>query len=178
MVSYFTGSEKWSGVNFDNLWDIDFNLGSRISDQLGYGVYFGRGQGVARWLLQKGNETDIYAYLDLKPIDRLVIEPNFNFSRSTDTETGEELFSGYIMRTRIQFQANRELSFRFVIQYNDFGEKWEFDPLLTYRLSPFSVFYVGSTYDFDNLAADDGDPANWRMSSRQFFMKLQYLFQR
>lgn len=175
-TQYSRSSEKWWGVDFNDLWNVNFFINSQLSNQLGYYVSVNRGQGAAVWVPVKGNETSVYAYLILKPVDRLIIEPDFNFTRSTHVETGEKLFSGFITRTRIRFQANREMSLRFVVQYNDFSEKWEFDPLLTYRIGSFSVFYVGSTYDFDNYSYGPGDPSSWKMTSRQFFMKLQYLF--
>jgi hypothetical protein len=114
--------------------------------------------------------------LILKPVDRLIIEPDIDYYKSTTTDTKEELFEGYITRTRIQYQANRELSFRLVVQYNDFDQAWDIDPLLTYRVSSFSVLYLGSTYDYVNMMVEPDIQSRWKMTSRQFFVKLQYLF--
>ena len=59
-----------------------------------------------------------------------------------------------------------------------FGSKWEVDPLLTYRVNSFSVFYLGSTHDYrDFNAARDDVPSNLVLTERQYFTKLQYLFQ-
>ena len=175
-TQFSRGSERWWGTDFNDLWNINIFLDSQPFDKLGYYISFDRGQGAAVWVPAKGNEISLYAALNLKPYDRLIIEPDINYIKSSHVDTGEELFKGYITRTRIRYQANKELSLRFVIQYNDFSEKWEFDPLMTYRLSPFSVFYLGSTYDYNNSSAGTVDPSNWKLSSRQFFMKLQYLF--
>ena len=169
--------ELFSGVEFDDLWMLHFDLGSRPSDQFGYDLGFSYGRSVARYALVKGNETSLFASVILKSVDRLVIEPTLNFSQSHRIDTGEELFYGYITRTRIQYQANRRLSFRLVVQYNDFSQAWDLDPLLTYRVSSFSVLYLGSTYDYSNVETDSGVDSAWKMTSRQFFMKLQYLFQ-
>ncbi|MCP4568201.1 MAG: hypothetical protein GY841_11540, partial [FCB group bacterium] len=98
--------------------------------------------------------------------------------------------------TRFRYQASRALSLRLVVQYNDSREMvnyasgetwhdkaWDIDPMITYRISSFSVFYVGSTSDYYKVAAGDltGDGApnstKMKLDSRQFFMKLQYLFQ-
>jgi hypothetical protein len=176
-VHFSKNYEFWGGTEFDNLWTIHFDLDSRPSDQFGYDLGFSHGRGVARYALVEGDETSVYASLMLKPVDRLVIEPRLNFSQSHRVDTGEELFYGYITRTRIQYQANQRLSFRLVVQYNDFGQSWDIDPLLTYRVSSFSVLYIGSTYDYGKTAADQSIQPEWRMTSRQFFMKLQYLFQ-
>jgi hypothetical protein len=106
-----------------------------------------------------------------------------------------ELFRQFIARTRFRFQVNREVSLRLVVQYNNARlmlpwlldeddqpyrsarKSWDVDPLVTYRLSPFSVLYVGSTQDFRYYPGSTLSNPLWKLSARQYFMKLQYLFQ-
>ncbi|UCG62342.1 MAG: carbohydrate binding family 9 domain-containing protein [Candidatus Zixiibacteriota bacterium] len=176
-LAYQIHDELYRGVEFEDLRHIDFDINSQLSDKLGCYLSFERGKSIARRFLLVGDETSIDAGLDLKPFDRLVIEPNLSYARSVSEETGVELYSGYITRTRLRFQANKELSVRLVVQYDDFYERWDIDPLITYRISPFSVFYAGSTYDYANLQMGPDGQRDWKLSSRQFFMKLQYLFQ-
>ena len=57
----------------------------------------------------------------------------------------EELFNGYVAGARLGFQYNRRLSLRVLSQYNDFSKTWNIDPLITYQISPFSLFYIGTT---------------------------------
>jgi hypothetical protein len=177
-VYYYRGREAWSGIVFDGLWQVGFDHSSRITKQLSYSVGGQVGRQAAVYALVRGDFTSGYLSLAIKPVDRLLIEPGVNYTRSVSSVTDEELYKGYITRTRVQLQANKELSFRLVLQYNDFYETWDVDPLITYRLSSFSVFYLGSTYDYEhfNVADAYGDP-QWRLSSRQFFMKLQYQLQ-
>ena len=73
-------------------------------------------------------------------------------------------------------QITRELSLRLILQYNDFNELWEGDPLLQYQINPFSIFYVGSTRDYRLLTPTGQDAGDWRLVDRQYFLKLQYLF--
>ena len=98
----------------------------------------------------------------------------------SDPATGQRFYGGYITRTRMQFQATKALSIRLVVQYNDFRKNWDVDPLLTYRLNPFTVFYLGSSVDYGKIQPSsrfaEYEP-EWRNTSRQIFMKLQYLFQ-
>ncbi len=131
--------------------------------------------------------------LDLKPIDRLTIEPTIDFIRSDQSGAGELLFEQTIARARFQLQVDPRLSLRLVVQhiksesplYNtedwyhlSFGSKWEVDPLVTYRLNSFSVFYLGSTHDWrDFNAADPGASSLHAMTARKYFTKIQYLFQ-
>jgi hypothetical protein len=72
---------------------------------------------------------------------------------------------------------SRRFSFRLITQYNDRYRSWDFDPLLTYRINSLSVFYVGSTYHYREYALTEGSIEDWRLSSRQYFLKFQYLFQ-
>jgi len=193
-LSYRNNAEMYHGTPFENLWSAGIDMNSRFTSQFGAGFSVRYGRGFSRFLRDVGYGREIYfsSYLDLKPIDRLTIDPNFNFIRSRQVDTDDELFHQAIFRTRIQFQVNRELSLRLVFQYNNMqylyrdhtgqisegvSETWAVDPLVTYRLSSFSVFYLGSTADYQNLIAQPNDPSKWRLTSRQVFMKIQYLFQ-
>ena len=168
--------EMWGGRTFDGLWNLEFYSGSQFSNALGYEMNFNFGPNVARWLLLKGNELSFYGALLIKPIDRLIIEPTVNYARSEEVNTGEELYEQLIGRVRFQLQANKELSTRLVVQYNDNGNTWDIDPLLTYRISSFSMFYIGSTHNIAQLTDVLANDKIWRQTSQQFFMKIQYLF--
>ena len=174
---YRKAAEKWGGIDYDDLWRVGFSTGSRFSDAIGYDMSFGYGREVAVWLAATGHEFAFSSSIDYKPIDRILIEPNVRYVRSHDVDTEEELYEQLVARVRVSYQYNRRLSMRLVVQHNDASEKWDIDPLVTYRISPFSVFYFGSTYDYSNVYAGTGNPTDYQMTSRQFFMKIQYLFQ-
>jgi hypothetical protein len=175
-VSLNGGEESWGGIDFKNLRNIEVFGETRLSHTLGIEFNGHYGPNVARWLLEKGNETFAYAGVEFKPLDRVIIEPTLNFFKITRIGNGEELIKQTISRTRVQYQASRRLSIRLVTQYNDFGDKWDVDPLLTYRISPFSLFYLGSTHEISHLADVTDNREVWKQTSRQVFMKLQYLF--
>ena len=68
---------------------------------------------------------------------------------------------------------------RLILQYNDFSERFDIEPLLTYRINPFTVFYVGvnNRYKYFDVNNDSSlAVSEWELSSRPFFAKLQYLF--
>jgi hypothetical protein len=197
---YTFRSEKYAGIEFDNIWQWHTCLHSQPYYFLALGGSYNYGHMISYGNEVLGKETLITGWLDLRPLDRIYWESWINFITSKSLENkydedsdetiyvGDELFKGYIIRSRINIQLNRELSLRFVTQYNDFYETWDFDPLLTYRINPFTMFYIGSTYDYQKLhglsedkrmIASNGEPSIdcTRLCSRQFFMKLQYLFQ-
>jgi hypothetical protein len=182
-------SHAYEEMWFEDPWRVGFNVDTRPYSQIGVGIYASYGKGIAYSLLSYGNVTSLSAYTDLKPIDRLIIEPSYNYYNSSNTKNGQDLLSQNVFRMRVRYQATRELSLRLVLQHNkvkyfisdDYGyymsERIEVDPLITYRISSFTLFYVGSTTDFEDYTHTPDVKSLWRMSSRQFFMKLQYLFQ-
>ncbi|UCE23653.1 MAG: carbohydrate binding family 9 domain-containing protein [Candidatus Zixiibacteriota bacterium] len=172
------GEERMADIDFKDIWLAHLCVHSKFSDRLGLSGSINYGHQVARHYLVKGQQLSLRASAEIKPVNQFLIEPELNFSRSEDLDTGEELFEGHIFRTRLNYQFTRELSLRLVVQYDDFYQTWDIDPLITYKISPFSVFYAGSTYDycrFDGLGSDGADTRT-RLASRQFFLKLQYLF--
>jgi len=74
--------------------------------------------------------------------------------------------------TEANLTALRELSLRLVTQYDDFDRALSLEPLVTYRVNPFSAVYVGSAHHLSDV--DHGGGPN--QVSRQLFFKLQYLF--
>lgn len=174
---YNFGKELYGNTMFDNLRTIGFYTNARLSSKFFAEVEYNSAIGFARFLLAKDREKSVYASLNYKPIDRLTLEPSISYLKGTHYETGDELFKGYITRTRVRFQASKELSTRLVVQYNDFSKSWNIDPLVTYRISPFSVFYVGSSYNYGEVVNTITQETLTKVKQRQFFMKLQYLFQ-
>ncbi len=176
-VAYLRSWERYRQKNFPDITRYTIGLDSDFSEFLGAGCEVVWGHIIARGPAVMGNEVFVESWASIKPMDRLRIEPAFDYDKSRDRATGELLFEGFIARVRTHYQFTRELFMRLVVQYNDFSEQWNIDPLLTYRLNPFSLFYVGSTHEYDNLYSYTDREERWRLSRRQFFVKLQYLFQ-
>lgn len=176
-LHYNFGKELYSNTMFDNLRTIGFYANARLSSQIFAEFQYDNSIGIARLNLVKDKEHSIFAAVNYKPIDRLTLEPSISYLKGNDYETGIELFEGYITRTRLRFQATKELSTRLVLQYNDFSKSWDIDPLITYRISPFSVFYFGSSYNYGEVENSITQETLTKIKKRQFFLKLQYLFQ-
>ena len=187
-TDYTVGSELYQGIQFNRVWSFHQCLSMVPSKVLAFGGNINFGDQVAYGWRALGRETRFGLWCDLMPHDRVQIENNYTHVKSKHSETSQELYSGFIARSRISVQFNRELSLRFVVQYNEFARAWDFDPLITYKLNPFTLFYFGTTYDYekdygldrsgDFYAADGAESCDMtRLKSRQFFMKLQYLFQ-
>ena len=177
-VGYEVGRELFQEVEFDNLSEFDIFLSSNFSELIQLRGYTSMGRSIARNIdaPEIGNNLFMEVAGTIRPTQQFKLEPEFNFARLKDRETGEEFFSGYIARMRVSYQFSRRFFLRTVVQYNDFAESFEVDPLLTYRITPFTAFYVGSTHDYNTFDRQrQGDASRFlRQSQRQFFFKFQY----
>jgi hypothetical protein len=173
----FVGSEVYSGVNFDGIWGTYLNFNSCPHDLLFFGGNFGYGNRIQYDDLEPGRQLDYSGWCDLKPVDRLLLQFSLHYSEAKEVDTDNLFYSGYVMRSKFNLQVTRELSARIVLQYNGFSEKWEADPLIAYQINPFSVFYLGATHDLESFQGVTTSNTKWQLAERQYFLKLQYLFQ-
>ena len=165
---------------------------SNFSDPVRLGIEVESGRFIARNLDPSpvlGRGTVLTTWGTIKPMQRFVLEPRFVFSTLSAPDGGPKIFDAYIARTRAQYQFTRELFFRAVLQYTDRNRRTdlsqpmerrkalELDPLLSYKLNPFTVAYIGSTHDFldDDLTVDAEGKGGFASTGRQFFFKIQYL---
>jgi len=180
-------------TTFSGLWAIHQNGSARFGNPLAFGADVTYGHRLARRHGEKAKILNLGGWTEIKPHDRIRWTNNINFTKANALDDNEELFNTYIYRTRLDVQVSRPLAIRLVAEYNDAGESWSIDPLLTYRINSFSVLYFGSSSYYNGgwperyRAEFDPENENWQvtdlmgstteLASRQFFMKLQYLFQ-
>jgi hypothetical protein len=174
-AGYSWGREQFDGIDFGGLRTWSLFARSNASDLVQGGFYTEGGREISR-----NSDPPVLGdafYLELfgtvKPFARMTFEPSLIFSSLDRTDTGEEIFSGWILRTRSTLSFSRQLFLRLVLQYDDFDEQFNVEPLVTYKLNPFTLFYVGSTQVFREFPAprDELTPVE-----RQYFAKFQYLF--
>jgi len=172
--------ELFNGVEFAGMNGIFFRVNSNFSERVGIGFSVRNGDSIARNATEPfiGDSRDFEANMTLRPTKRLVVEPSISFSDLKHPITREAEFSGYIGRARVNYQLTGKLLARVIVQYNDFSEALDVDPIVTYRVSPFTVFHLGSTHTYNTFAGQDRESSFLAQSSRQIFFKAQYLFQR
>jgi len=171
--------ERFGGTDFRDIRVFALEMSAQPWEAAAFGASASRGRMIARRFVRMGTETRVETWLDLRPTSRLLLETNLSYDESRDADTDEEFFSGYIVRSKINYQFTRRFAVRVVVEYDDFDNLWNLDPLITYRLNPFSTFYAGASYDY--LRFDQAGPGGTErlsaLDERQFFIKLQYLFQ-
>jgi hypothetical protein len=172
-LAYELGRERYAGLDFDGIrrWSVYAN--SNFSQPVKLGFFLAHGGSIARFQSPAvlGSATDIEVFGTLQPSARMGVEPSIVYSRLTERDGGPEIFSGYILRTRATYQFTRQLFLRLVVQYNDFSQRVDLEPLLTYKVNPFTLVFLGSTHGYQDL----DDPRGLTAASRQFFAKFQYL---
>ena len=172
---FMSSNELFSGIQFVNIWQAHTCLSTHPGGALSFGGHYNYGHRIARQEVVLGKETSRGGWVDVRPVDRLFVAFSYQNTFSDDLETGTRLFSQSIFRTRMSLQVSRALSGRLVLQYNDRFDCWDIDPLITYRINSLSVFYVGSTQEYQNMNFADNGRDGWCLSSRQYFLKFQYL---
>jgi hypothetical protein len=176
-VNYLRSRERFRGGRYDGIWGWEADASSIPSSWLRLSTYVNYGHRIARDAQTMGRQWGFGTWAEIKPLRPLIVETSWDWVESSDLETGESLFQGYVMRTRLGYQLNRELATRVIVQYNDFRRTWEVDPLISYQLNPLSIFYLGSTRDYRDFNRATDGIEGWQLADRQFFLKLQYLFQ-
>jgi hypothetical protein len=178
--TYYRGNEFFSGRQYDNIWHLYQDGSVQLGDILQLTGSVKYGHEIARRYVCLGKNLDASLEATLKPHDRLIFDQSLNYARSRSVNTGEELYEGYIYRSRLNYQVSTPFTARLVVEYSDFEDRLSVDPLLTYRVNAFSVLYVGMTSNYkkmSDLDPDGGSTESNRLESRQIFAKLQYLFQ-
>lgn len=173
-IAYIWSSERYRGHEFGGIRRFQVWAQSRFSKpvSVGYEMQIGRfiARNIEEPVLGRGVTAELWG--TIKPLRQLVIEPTYQYSELRHPETDAALFAGYILRMRAQYQFTRELFFRLIVQYDAFADALQVDPLLSYKLNPFTVGYAGSTHSYL-----DGSPeGGFSPTDRQIFVKLQYLF--
>lgn len=170
-VQYLINNERFRDRYYSQINRVFINAGSSALSWMTINFYGNYGTQIARRQQTYGLGGSAGYWLSFRPTDQLVIEPGVDYFQLEDKETGEEFYEGYIFRMRMKYQFTRELSARLIAQYDEFSDAYSLEPLVSYKMNPFSVFYAGMTSNW----SPDPFSTDPRIQNRQFFIKLQYL---
>jgi hypothetical protein len=141
------------------------------------------------------NTTESEFALTLRPLTNLRIDNTYLLTRLSDRYTGANILTNHILRSKWNYQFNRELSLRVILQYDsvltnpDFSAEettkdFNADFLVTYLVNPWTALYVGyntNTQNIDVVPTDSGAEIihprrRFINDAHQFFIKFSYLF--
>lgn len=130
----------------------------------------------------------------LQPSARIRLDETYLYTRLSTDRGSTSVFNNHIVRSKINYQFNRELSLRAIVDYNailpnsslvflDRTKQLGLDFLFTYMLHPGTALHVGYTDLYENLRLDPHVSPYLQRSGfpdastgRQVFVKLSYLF--
>jgi len=170
-------NEEYEGVYHTNVNRGWINVNISTFNKATGGAFFELGKYIVRFEQPSFVGFGFYGetWLDLKPVDRLHSSLTYIYTELSKEAGGEKLYTGYIFRNKTSFQFNKNLFLRLIFQYDSFDKHITFDPLLSYKWNPFTVFYIGSSHGFDNYDAGN-KKTRFIETGRQLFAKFQYLF--
>jgi hypothetical protein len=129
-----------------------------------------------------GDEFSYAVYTYFKPTSQVRFDVDYNSFRLDELDGGQNIFNTFVVRTKLTYQFSKSLFLRAVGEYVDDARSLTVDPLLSYKINPFTVFFLGSSHSFDEFDDDPTTPAvevtdpGYRQTERLFFVKFQYLF--
>lgn len=167
------------------IFDMDYRWGRRIN--------YAPPVGVEPFLARRNSVT---TDLSIIATNRLRIDNTYLWFRLADVNHGGVAFNNHILRSKWNYQFTPELSVRVILQYSTVlanpiftrlatTKNLNADFLITYLMHPGTAVYVGYNSNLQNLdhnlaLAPDGSLFRTRNSfindSRQFFVKVSYLF--
>ncbi len=169
---FAVNDELYKGVQFDNINRTEISVNTRPSSLLSLSVDVTAGRFIKRGgTPDLGRGHSIFTSATIKPTPQLELDLSYSRARLLSIYTDELFYDGYILRSTGIFQFTRELFLRVIGQYDEFSREISVYPLVSYKLSAYSIFYAGSTYTLD----DFGDPYGVQKTATQYFIKLQYL---
>lgn len=144
---------------------------------------------------ERGKATESEITIFLRPTNQLRVEGGYLHGSLDSERDAERLFTENKIRSKLNYQFNRELSLRaiFDVGWEDFNTElvdaddprervWAIDLLLTYLLHPGTAVYLGYTDAHENLQVVGSPPDEVIRSKdpdlsigRQFFIKVSYL---
>ncbi|HLP15679.1 MAG TPA: sugar-binding protein [Bacteroidota bacterium] len=173
LVWFLVNNEMFNGVQFNNINRVECNINSRPISALALFFNGSFGRFINRTdAPSMGTGHTISLTAQIRPTPRFQVELSYSRARLSSVATNELFYDGYIARTVGAYQFTPEMFVRVIGQYDQFNKALEIYPLFSYKLSPLTIFYAGSTY----ALTDFGKPYGMRDTARQYFIKIQYLF--
>ena len=180
---FLVNNEEFNGVYHKEARRFSLNVESNTFSFLRGGIE----TTIGKYIIRFGNPSVGYGgefegWLTFIPLENLTFTAEYSYFELSKSYRGEKLFAGYILRNTINYHLIKDLSLRIITEYNSSDKYFYVNPLVSYRPNPFTIFYLGSTHQYNNLELPDSDPnysqntSKYTLSNRQFFLKFQYLF--
>jgi hypothetical protein len=180
----FTGSfflvnnERFGGKFLEGVRRFTLNLNANSFDWLTGGFYVSIGKAIVRDVENPrvGHVNDVELWGMVKPVDRVTLDNSWVYYELSEYYGGPKIYTGYIFRNKTNVQVTQSLSARIIFQFDSFNKQFYVDPLISFKLNPFTTFYLGSSSGFTDLETMEPGKSKYVLSEKQYYLKLQYLW--
>ena len=158
--------------DFTNHW---IRMSTRPSSFLNFSLFYTWGPDISYRDLALGDRENVNFSVEVTVNNNFRIKPSISYSSIRELDGDDFYFKGYIGRLDLRYQFTKDLNLRFISEYNDFSEKFFFQPLVSWTPNPDTIFYIGGN---QNAIQDfpDYNSKHYIANRSQLFLKFQYLF--
>ena len=185
-INYFILNENFLDSLYTGLQHLEYDLDKNFGEKFSIGTRGSNNKTIIRYLdtPEIGRSKSYSVWLRLKPTANININPSLNYNDAQKLDNDNYYYKGQRIRIRFTYQFSKYLSLRLVGQYfyqedfvyGDVYKSFDLHSLLSYQPNPFTIFYIGSSHDFDE-GPNSYDSFDMFHNSRQIFLKFQYLIQ-
>ena len=119
-----------------------------------------------------GNALFVGTFNNFQLTPKLSLNPSLRYSELRSSANNSLYFKGYIGRVNMNYQFNKDLSFRLIGEYNDFDKVFFYQPLFKWNPNPFTIFYIGGSNGYSRIE----NSKSFSIESSNLYIKFQYLF--
>ena len=163
---------SFEGTPFKDVKDYNVGMGYNPSERFYTRLNYSWGDSIARNVDQPvvGKRKNYSIYFSYSWTDKFRTQYNYRKNSLTYSDTGEEIFSGYLTSIKGTYQFNKDSFFRVVREYNNFNDDSYTQALFQWQPNSATIFYFGGTLNQKDIEG------TWEREGSQIYMKLQYLF--
>jgi len=161
-----------SGWNVVGLSQFTKQFNLRLSYSYGKSIYYSQDP-------YQGKGTRASGQLILQPSEKVDLRVNLTYADFIRDPDSQKIYDYTILRTRLTYQMNKYLTFRGVVEYNDYRKTLLTDFLVSFLYIPGTVIHLGygSLYEKTQWVEGEYRPSDRFLEmERGLFFKVSYLW--
>jgi hypothetical protein len=127
----------------------------------------------------QGKGASASGQLIYQPSEKINLRVNLTYSDFFRNSDSQKIYDYTILRTRLSYQMNKYLTFRGVVEYNDYNKTLLTDFLVSFLYIPGTVIHLGYGSLYEKIQWVDGEyreSDRFSEMERGLFFKVSYLW--
>ena len=167
-------NEEFSGFIGKNLTKLRMFNSYNPNESIRLGVFtsFGESLRYEENNPSVGKSFEFGTFNNFQLNSKIQISQSLRYEQLSSKEDNSLFFKGYIGRINMNYQFNKDLSFRLIGEYNDFDKAFFYQPLFKWNPNPFTIFYIGGSNGYSRIENKN----KFSIDNSNIYLKFQYLF--